>query len=118
VVGAPDPVDATLGRGGDLLEGLAGQVGQLHPLEAVNGPIPRPVDFFWPWGDALQVLDEAAPDVRVVNLETSITRGDEFAPGKAVHYRMHPANLPCLAAARPDACVLANNHVLDFATGG
>jgi hypothetical protein len=41
-------------------------------------------------GGALGVLDEAAPDVRVVNLETSITRGDEFAPGKAVHYRMHP----------------------------
>jgi poly-gamma-glutamate synthesis protein (capsule biosynthesis protein) len=27
---------------------------------------------------------------------------------------MHPANLPCLAAARPDACELANNHVMDF----
>jgi hypothetical protein len=31
---APDPLDATLGRGGDLLEGVAGQVGQLHYLEA------------------------------------------------------------------------------------
>jgi poly-gamma-glutamate capsule biosynthesis protein CapA/YwtB (metallophosphatase superfamily) len=82
--------------------------------EAVNGPIPRPVDFSWPWGDALLVLDEAAPDVRVVNLETSITRSDEFAPGKGVHYRMSPANIPCLAVAQPDACVLANNHVLDF----
>ncbi len=86
--------------------------------EAVNGPIPRPVDFSWPWGDALPALDEAACDVRVVNLETSITRSDQFAPGKAVHYRMHPANLPCLAAARPDVCVLANNHVLDFGGRG
>jgi poly-gamma-glutamate synthesis protein (capsule biosynthesis protein) len=86
--------------------------------EAVNGPIPRPVDFTWPWGDALGVLDDAAPDVRVVNLETSITRSDRFAPGKAVHYRMTPANLPCLAAARPDACALANNHVLDFGRRG
>ena len=42
----------------------------------------------------------AAPDVRIVNLETSVTRGDEFAPGKEVHYRMSPANLPALAAAR------------------
>ena len=33
VRGAPDPLDAALGRGGDLLEGVAGQVGQLHPLE-------------------------------------------------------------------------------------
>jgi poly-gamma-glutamate synthesis protein (capsule biosynthesis protein) len=86
--------------------------------ESVNGPIPRPVDYSWPWGDALRVLDDAAPDVRVVNLETSVTRSDEFAPGKAVHYRMDPANLPCLAAARPDACVLANNHVLDFGRRG
>ncbi|NJC73524.1 CapA family protein [Planosporangium thailandense] len=86
--------------------------------EDVNGPIDRPVDFAWPWGDALRVLDEVAPDARVLNLETSITRSDDFAPGKAVHYRMNPANLPCLAVARPDVCVLANNHVLDFGHRG
>ncbi|UGY92295.1 CapA family protein [Streptomyces gobiensis] len=86
--------------------------------EAVNGAIPRPVDFSWPWGDALSVLDEVAPDARVVNLETSATRRGEFAAGKAVHYRMNPANLPGLAAVRPDACVLANNHVLDFGHQG
>ncbi|MFI0967786.1 CapA family protein [Streptomyces sp. NPDC021080] len=86
--------------------------------EAANGPIPRPVGFRWPWGEALPVLDEAAPDVRVVNLETSVTGDGEFAPGKGVHYRMNPANLPCLAAARPDVCVLANNHVLDFGPRG
>ncbi|MDF3292705.1 CapA family protein [Streptomyces silvisoli] len=86
--------------------------------EAVNGPIPRPVDFCWPWGDALRILGEAAPDARVVNLETSVTRSDEFAPGKGVHYRMSPANLPCLAAAHPDVCTLANNHVLDFGQRG
>ncbi|MEV4869250.1 CapA family protein [Streptomyces syringium] len=86
--------------------------------EAVNGPIPRPVDFRWPWGDALAVLEEAAPDARILNLETSVTQNDEVAPGKEVHYRMHPANLPCLAAARPDVCVLANNHVLDYSHRG
>ena len=26
--------------------------------EAASGPIPQPVDFSWPWGDAMQVLDE------------------------------------------------------------
>ena len=36
-MGRADAVDATLGRGGDLLEGVADQVGQLHPLEA--GPV-------------------------------------------------------------------------------
>ncbi|MFB6614445.1 CapA family protein [Streptomyces sp. NPDC085524] len=86
--------------------------------EAANGPVPRPAGFSWPWGDALQTLERAAPDAVVLNLETSVTLSDDFAPGKAVHYRMHPANLPCLAAARPDVCVLANNHVLDFGRRG
>ncbi|MEU9379565.1 CapA family protein [Streptomyces sp. NPDC048279] len=86
--------------------------------EAANGPIPRPVGFRWPWGAALSVLDEAAPDVRVVNLETTVTGDGDFAPGKGVHYRMSPANLSCLAAARPDVCALANNHVLDFGPRG
>ena len=86
--------------------------------EAVNGPIPRPVDFSWPWGDALSILDAYAPDVRVVNLETSVTKSGAFAPGKEVHYRMNPGNLPCLAVVRPDVCVLANNHVLDFGRAG
>ena len=69
-----------------------------------NGPIPRPVSFSWPWGDALPVIDALAPDVRVINLETSVTRCAGFAPGKAVHYRMSPQNLPCVTAARPDVC--------------
>ncbi|MEU6369758.1 CapA family protein [Streptomyces sp. NPDC046931] len=85
--------------------------------EAVNGPVPR-AGFRRPWGEALAVLEAAAPDVRVINLETSVTRHDDFAPGKGVHYRMTPANLPCLAAVRPDVCVLANNHVLDFGRRG
>ncbi|TGB15706.1 CapA family protein [Streptomyces sp. MZ04] len=92
--------------------------GYVALAEAVNGSIPCPVDFSWPWGDALEVLDAAAPDARVINLETSVTRSGSFAPGKDIHYRMHPANLPCLSAARPDVCVLANNHVLDFGRRG
>ena len=40
VVGVPDPLDATLGRGDDVVEALAGQVGQLHALEVG----PRPLD--------------------------------------------------------------------------
>ncbi|MFJ9819837.1 CapA family protein [Streptomyces sp. NPDC101151] len=86
--------------------------------EAAHGPIPRPVDPSWPWGEALPVLDRAAPEVRVVNLETAVTADGDFAPGKGVHYRMHPANLPCLAVARPAVCALANNHVLDLGPPG
>jgi len=121
--------DVMLGRGVDQILPHPGEPelrethvrdarGYVDLAEAANGAIPRPVDFSWPWGDALRVLDEAAPDVRVLNLETSITGSDDFAPGKAVHYRMSPANVPCLAAVRPDACVLANNHVLDFGRRG
>jgi poly-gamma-glutamate synthesis protein (capsule biosynthesis protein) len=86
--------------------------------EAENGPIPRPVDFRWPWGDALQLLDHLAPDLRIVNLETSITSSSDVASQKGVHYRMNPANIPCLVSARIDGCTLANNHVLDFGRRG
>jgi len=86
--------------------------------ERAHGPIPRPVSLSWPWGDALGMLEDIAPDVRVINLETSITTSSEFAPGKAVHYRMSPGNTGCVTAARPDACALANNHVLDFGPRG
>ncbi len=92
--------------------------GYVELAAACNGPIDRPVDPTWPWGDALQVLDEASPDARVVNLETSVTGSDDFAPGKAVHYRMSPANIAGLSVARPDVCVLANNHVMDFGSRG
>lgn len=86
--------------------------------EAASGPVPAPVPPQWPWGEALNLLEETAPDARIVNLETAVTRDGSFAPGKAVHYRMHPANLPAVTVARPDVCVLANNHVLDFGRAG
>ncbi|MEU8193627.1 CapA family protein [Microbispora amethystogenes] len=132
---AGDPVtlflcgDVMLGRGVDQILPHPGDPALREPhirdagayvdlAEAANGPIPRPAAWSWPWGDALEVLDEAAPDVRVLNLETSVTRSADFAPDKAVHYRMNPANLPALTVARPDVCVLANNHVLDFGVRG
>ncbi len=86
--------------------------------ERASGPIPWPVGYSWPWGDALPVIDGMAPDVRVINLETSVTRSGCFAPGKSVHYRMSPANLPCVGVIRPHVCALANNHVLDFGQTG
>jgi poly-gamma-glutamate synthesis protein (capsule biosynthesis protein) len=86
--------------------------------EAVSGPIPQPADWAWPWGDALSVIDDAAPHLRIINLETSITTSDDAQTSKAVLYRMHPDNLGCLTVARPDACALANNHVLDFGLAG
>ena len=85
--------------------------------ERVSGPIPRSVDPAYVWGDALVEL-AAAPEVRIVNLEVSLTRSAEFWPDKGINYRMHPANVTCLTAARIDVCALANNHVLDYGYRG
>ncbi|HEY0878102.1 MAG TPA: CapA family protein [Zeimonas sp.] len=86
--------------------------------ERANGPIPAPLAPEYVWGEALARLDDLAPSLRIVNLETSITDCDRPYPGKAIHYRMHPANVDCLLALRPDCCVLANNHVLDWGEDG
>ena len=121
--------DVMLGRGIDQILPHPGDPTLAEPAvrdareyirlaERTHGPLPRPVDPAWPWGDALDVLAAAAPDVRIINLETSVTTSDDFAPGKRVHYRMHPANLPVLSVLSPDVCVLANNHVGDFGRRG
>ncbi|HSD20242.1 MAG TPA: CapA family protein [Anaeromyxobacter sp.] len=86
--------------------------------EKANGPIARPVAFSYVWGDALAEPGWSGADVRIVNLETSVSRSDQRWPGKGIHYRMSPENLPCLTAARIDVCALANNHVLDHGYGG
>ncbi len=89
--------------------------------ERVNGAVPVPVAPQWPWGEVLPLLHDLArhvPTVRLMNLETSITTCDAAVPGKAVHYRMSPANLACLLAAEVDVWALANNHVLDYGPAG
>ncbi len=85
--------------------------------EAWAGDIPQRVAPEYIWGDALAAVDAAAPDLRIINLETSITADGAPEP-KGINYRMHPDNTPALAASRPDACVLANNHVADWGADG
>ena len=85
--------------------------------EAVSGRIPHKVDDSYVWGDALAQWQRRRPDVRIVNLETSITRHDRPWP-KGINYRMDPRNVGVLTAARIDACSLANNHVLDWEREG
>ena len=86
--------------------------------EEATGPIARPVDFAYIWGDALAVLDRLRPDARIVNLETAITASEDAWPGKGINYRMHPANIDCLSVASINCCSLANNHVLDWGYRG
>lgn len=85
--------------------------------EARNGPIPRKVDSSYIWGEALSELSKEDPQVRIVNLETSITTSNHWAD-KGINYRMHPENSDVLTAAQIDICVLANNHILDWGEEG
>lgn len=89
----------------------------LQLAEEANGPIPRPVDFSYVWGDALSELRRARPHLRIVNLETSVTTRKEHVP-KGINYKMNPANIGCLSAFGIDCCGLANNHVLDWGREG
>ena len=86
--------------------------------EQANGPIAKPVAFTYIWGDALTELERVSPDLRIINLETSITASDDAWEGKGINYRMHPRNAPCISAAGIDGCTLANNHILDWGYAG
>ncbi|WP_212524320.1 CapA family protein [Actibacterium sp. MT2.3-13A] len=85
--------------------------------ERVSGPIPRRAPFAYVWGALLADLAARGCDLRIVNLETAITRAGAPWP-KAINYRMSPENAGVLGAADLDACTLANNHVLDWGEAG
>jgi poly-gamma-glutamate synthesis protein (capsule biosynthesis protein) len=89
----------------------------LELAERAHGPIARPVGSEYIWGDAQDELDRRAPDFRIINLETSITKS-ENCTDKGISYRMSPDNISCLTTAGVDCCVLANNHVLDWGRSG
>jgi poly-gamma-glutamate capsule biosynthesis protein CapA/YwtB (metallophosphatase superfamily) len=92
--------------------------GYVEIAEQANGPIARPVDFAYIWGDALAELEQMAPDVRLINLETAVTAGNDYWKGKGINYRMNPKNIPGITVAGIDCCSLANNHVLDWGYSG
>lgn len=127
----------TLFLGGDVMTGRGIDQGLPHPsdprlhepfmasargyvdlAEQAGGSIPQPINFAYIWGDALAEWDRVKPDVRLINLETSVTTSNDYWPGKGIHYRMHPRNIPALTAAHIDFCALANNHVLDWGYAG
>ncbi|MEJ2695515.1 MAG: CapA family protein [Candidatus Sulfobium sp.] len=92
--------------------------GYVKIAEEVNGPVRRPVSFSYIWGDALEELKRVHPDARIINLETAVTKSDDYLEGKGINYRMNPANIPCITALGTDLCSLANNHVLDWGYAG
>lgn len=121
--------DVMTGRGVDQLFATAsaptlqeGPIGSaldyVKLAERKTGPISRPVNHAYIWGDALDELSLRRPAMRIVNLGTAITTSEDTWPGKRVHHRMHPANTACLSTAGIDCAVLANNHVLDWGYAG
>lgn len=90
----------------------------IYLAEKANGPIQKPVGFDYIWGDAIAILEQINPDLRLINLETSVTQSDDYWPHKGVNYRMHPGNISSLTVAHIDCCSLANNHVLDWGYAG
>ncbi|MFC6634429.1 CapA family protein [Microbulbifer taiwanensis] len=121
--------DVMTGRGIDQVLSCAGnpQIHESHMRSAKgyialaeerNGGIPLPVPYDYLWGEALGAMAAREADCRIINLETAVTRCDDFWPGKGINYRMHPGNMPAITAAQIDICSLANNHVLDWGYAG
>ncbi len=86
--------------------------------ERENGKVKLPISFRYLWGDAFEVWKKNDPDLKLINLETSITTHDIPWKGKGIHYRMHPRNVEALKIAGIDHISLANNHVLDWGRPG
>jgi poly-gamma-glutamate capsule biosynthesis protein CapA/YwtB (metallophosphatase superfamily) len=82
-----------------------------------SGKINHPVTFDYVWGDALKELEKEKVDLRIINLETTITTSQNFEP-KGINYRMNPQNIDVLKIFRVNVACLANNHILDFGPGG
>ncbi len=72
---------------------LKSAFGYVELAETAHGPIPRPVDFAYVWGDALEVLGRSAPDARIVNLETAVTASGQWE-AKGINYRMQSRQRP------------------------
>lgn len=136
MVAAPKAMTSTLFLCGDVMTGRGVDQILPHPsaphlyeewaksaldyvalAERATGAIRRPVEYAYVWGVALAELERRGPAARVINLETSVTTSED-AFHKGINYRMHPDNIPVLSAAAIDCVVLANNHVLDWGTGG
>ena len=97
---------------------MGSALGYVELAERVNGPIRKPVSFSYIWGDALEEWERVGPDLKIINLETSVTTSNDYWEGKGIYYRMHPDNISSLTAAKIDYCSLANNHVLDWGYAG
>ena len=88
------------------------------PLQSLTAP-GRSLSYEEVWGDALGDPLLQTADLRLMNLETSVTTSEDAEPDKPVLYRMRPENLrPLLQAAHMDFVTVANNHIGDWRVPG
>ena len=85
--------------------------------EEISGKINYPVSFDYVWGDALTEFEKENINLRIINLETSITSNEEFEP-KGINYKLNPKNIEVLKTFKVDIVCLANNHILDYKEKG
>ncbi len=71
--------------------------------------------YLYPWGNIIPLLKTA--DLRVVNLETTLTKSMQKAP-KVFNFKSDPKNVKSLKEAHIDVVSLANNHIKDFGNEG
>lgn len=72
--------------------------------------------YIWIWGDILSELENA--DLRIINLETTLTTQKEKWTPKVFNYKSNPENVQALKMALIDYASLANNHILDYRYSG
>jgi poly-gamma-glutamate synthesis protein (capsule biosynthesis protein) len=85
-----------------IVLGFAGDTSFTHGLEGRD-----------PLGDAIGLL--SAPDLTLVNLETTVAEPDVGTPeDKTYTFKSPPVTIDLLRAAGIDGVQLANNHTLDF----
>src|SRR5205807_1016547 len=70
------------------------------------------------WGELLYENMFKKSNLKIINLETSITTVREPYKDKPVLYKMHPKNINLIKLAKIDYCNMANNHVLDWGIKG
>lgn len=78
-------IDQVLPHPGDPLihePALKSARGYVELAERANGPISKPVDFSYIWRDTLAELARVAPDVVLINPETSINSRGEPDTGR------------------------------------
>ena len=98
-----------------LVIGFAGDTMLGRLVDETLSQMDPKVRYTYPWGNMLQELHKT--DLNIVNLETTLTRGEQKVP-KVFNYKATPDKVKALQAGQIDVVSLANNHSRDFADEG